>query len=120
MFRMPKLAMVRRLSSSAPAPIESMAITAPTPKIMPSMVKKDRNLCLPRLARAPIIVSIDIIGTSLVQKCAYLVTAKRAVCRNTRPGAATAAARRGPPPASRRPEAYPEACPEACPAAPPC
>jgi hypothetical protein len=35
----------------APAVMESMATTAPTPKIMPSMVSRLRNLCAKRLAR---------------------------------------------------------------------
>src|ERR1022692_4260878 len=38
------------ISFCAPAVMESMATTAPTPKIMPSMVSKLRSLCAKRLA----------------------------------------------------------------------
>src|SRR5689334_9910310 len=38
------------ISFCAPAVIESMATTAPTPKIMPSMVSRLRSLCAKRLA----------------------------------------------------------------------
>src|SRR5262249_18901650 len=41
---------------SAPAVMDSMATTAPTPKIMPSMVRRLRSLCASRLAR-PIVSS---------------------------------------------------------------
>ena len=44
MFRIPKFSITLRLSRSAPAPIDSIAITAPTPKIIPSMVRNDRSL----------------------------------------------------------------------------
>src|SRR3981081_2504537 len=37
---------------SAPAPIESIAMTAPTPKIIPSMVSADRSLWTARLRSA--------------------------------------------------------------------
>jgi hypothetical protein len=45
MFLRPIVSMSCKLSRSAPAPIESMAMTAPTPKIMPSMVRNVRSLC---------------------------------------------------------------------------
>src|ERR1700730_14212384 len=38
------------ISFCAPAVMESMATTAPTPKIMPNMVSKLRSLCAKRLA----------------------------------------------------------------------
>ena len=38
------------ISFCAPAVMESMATTAPTPKIMPSMVSRLRSLCAKRLA----------------------------------------------------------------------
>src|SRR5581483_12228188 len=38
------------ISFCAPAVIESIATTAPTPKIMPSMVSRLRSLCAKRLA----------------------------------------------------------------------
>ncbi len=57
MLRMPKFSMMRRLSRSAPAPMDSMAMTAPTPKIMPSMVRNERIFRRPRLLTATLIVS---------------------------------------------------------------
>src|SRR5450432_1135802 len=39
------------ISFCAPAVMESIATTAPTPKIMPSIVSKLRNLCAKRLER---------------------------------------------------------------------
>src|SRR5215831_6194845 len=46
----PSWSMKLIISFCAPAVIESMATTAPTPKIMPSMVSKLRSLCAKRLA----------------------------------------------------------------------
>src|SRR5262245_11279893 len=54
-LRKPIVSMIRRLSFSAPAPIESMAITAPTPNIIPSIVRKVRSLCVYRLPKARLI-----------------------------------------------------------------
>ena len=51
-LRRPSRSMSASASRSAPAPIDSMAITAPTPKIMPSMVSAERSLCAARLASA--------------------------------------------------------------------
>jgi hypothetical protein len=42
----------------APSPIATMAITAPTPMMIPNMVRKDRNLFLPR-ARSAILNVIN-------------------------------------------------------------
>ena len=47
---------------SAPAPIDSMAITAPTPKIMPSMVSAERSLCAARFSSALRSASRGLIG----------------------------------------------------------
>ncbi len=47
---------------SAPAPIDIMAITAPTPKIMPSMVRAERSLCAARLSSAERKASRGVIG----------------------------------------------------------
>src|SRR4051812_2263432 len=46
----PSWSMKLIISFCAPAVIESMATTAPTPKIIPSMVSKLRSLCAKRLA----------------------------------------------------------------------
>src|SRR5690349_2438070 len=46
----PSWSMKLIISFCAPAVMESMATTAPTPKIMPSMVSKLRSLCAKRLA----------------------------------------------------------------------
>src|SRR5262249_32218523 len=54
-LRRPIVSMIRRLSFSAPAPIESMAITAPTPKIIPSIVRNVRSLWVYRLPKARLI-----------------------------------------------------------------
>jgi hypothetical protein len=45
----PNWSMKLIISFCAPAVMESMATTAPTPKIMPSMVSKLRSLCARRL-----------------------------------------------------------------------
>src|ERR1035441_7596287 len=50
MLLTPNWSMKLIISFCAPAVIESMATTAPTPKIMPSMVSKLRSLCANRLA----------------------------------------------------------------------
>src|SRR5215831_16687980 len=50
MLLTPSWSMKLIISFCAPAVIESMATTAPTPKIMPSMVSKLRSLCAKRLA----------------------------------------------------------------------
>src|ERR1035437_3061710 len=50
MLLTPNWSMKLIISFCAPAVIESMATTAPTPKIMPSMVNKLRSLCANRLA----------------------------------------------------------------------
>src|ERR1700710_1628310 len=47
---------------SAPAPIDIMAITAPTPKIMPSMVSAERSLCAARLSSAERKASWGVMG----------------------------------------------------------
>src|ERR1044071_2963280 len=44
------------ISFCAPAVMDSIATTAPTPKIMPSMVSRLRSLCAKRLA-SPILIS---------------------------------------------------------------
>src|SRR5690349_11911788 len=46
----PNWSMKLIISFCAPAVIDSMATTAPTPKIMPSMVSRLRSLCAKRLA----------------------------------------------------------------------
>src|SRR5690348_8650226 len=46
----PNWSMKLIISFWAPAVMESMATTAPTPKIMPSMVRRLRSLCAKRLA----------------------------------------------------------------------
>ncbi len=45
----PSKSMKLIISFCAPAVMDSMATTAPTPKIMPSMVSKLRSLCTSRL-----------------------------------------------------------------------
>src|SRR5687768_15604177 len=56
-LRRPRRPMASRAFCSAPAPIDSIAITAPTPKIMPSMVRPVRSLCVARLPNAEVKVS---------------------------------------------------------------
>ncbi len=51
-LRSPRRSIEARAWRSAPAPIDIMAITAPTPKIMPSMVSAERSLCAARLSSA--------------------------------------------------------------------
>src|SRR6185436_10989066 len=51
-LRRPSRPMASSAFCSAPAPIDSIAMTAPTPKIMPSIVSAVRSLCVPRLPRA--------------------------------------------------------------------
>src|SRR5687768_6919850 len=64
-LRRPRRPMASSAFCSAPAPIDSMAITAPTPKIMPSMVSPVRSLCVARLPKAEVKVSRFSIAGSL-------------------------------------------------------
>src|SRR4029079_10786260 len=50
-LRMPRASISSSACFSAPAPMESMAITAPTPNTMPSMVRKARRRWARRLSR---------------------------------------------------------------------
>ena len=50
-LRRPMASMISRASRSAPAPMESMAMTAPTPKMIPSMESTERSAWLRRLSR---------------------------------------------------------------------
>ena len=50
-LRRPIASMISRAWRSAPAPIESMAMTAPTPKMIPSMARKERSAWWRRLER---------------------------------------------------------------------
>ena len=50
-LRRPIASMISRAWRSAPAPIESIAITAPTPKMMPSMARNERSAWWRRLSR---------------------------------------------------------------------
>src|SRR6266478_695304 len=53
-LRTPSCSMKAMTFCCAPAPIESIATTAATPKIMPSMVNKDRSLWLVRFSNPKI------------------------------------------------------------------
>src|ERR1051325_5117951 len=61
-LRKPRRPIASSAFCSAPAPMESMAITAPTPKIIPSIVSVVRSLCVERLDSAVRNVSSRIIG----------------------------------------------------------
>ncbi len=61
-LRNPSRSIVARAWRSAPAPMDIMAITAPTPKIMPSMVSAERSLCAARLSSAERKASRGVIG----------------------------------------------------------
>ena len=50
-FRSPMASMISRAWRSAPAPIDSIAITAPTPKMIPSMARNERSAWWRRLSR---------------------------------------------------------------------
>src|SRR5437016_1220597 len=51
MLRTPSCSMKAITFCCAPAPIDNMATTAATPKIMPSMVSRERSLCVARFSR---------------------------------------------------------------------
>src|ERR1041384_2273946 len=58
------------ISFCAPAVIDSMATTAPTPKIMPSMVSRLRSLCAKRLA-SPIFNSGRMCERPMLFRCRH-------------------------------------------------
>jgi len=61
-LRTPRRSIISSACFSAPAPIDSIAITAPTPKIMPSIVSADRSLWTERLLTALSNDSPNVIG----------------------------------------------------------
>ena len=61
-LRSPSRSIEARAWRSAPAPIDIMAMTAPTPKIMPSMVRAERSLCAARLSSAEWMASRGVMG----------------------------------------------------------
>ena len=50
-LRTPRFSMNAMTCCCAPAPIDSMATTAATPQIIPSIVRSDRSLCASRFSR---------------------------------------------------------------------
>lgn len=68
MLEAPSAWMLRRAACLLPSPIETIKITAATPRMMPSDVSSDRSLCSRRLLSPSRMISSRKVMTSVVER----------------------------------------------------